>query len=201
MRQSGSSIVEVVVMMVIISVSIVGIYSMVNNAQKLAKTTDDRLIAVNLAKEWLESVGALRDTFVLRSYEAIDCFFTIDISNMNNSKCYQNGITQKSARYLLLDNKTLALNTGSNPAPVCINSAGWFSQEFSKAGTSCNTSPLCGKTQKECQTQFTRNIIFEPCTEPMSECVKVRVDITWWKAVENPAGDESLSLSQVFTRH
>jgi len=51
MRQSGSSIVEVVVMMVIISVSIVGVYSMVNSAQKLAKTTDDRLIATNLAKE------------------------------------------------------------------------------------------------------------------------------------------------------
>lgn len=37
--------------MVIVSVSIVGVYSMINNAQKLAKTTDDRLIATNLAKE------------------------------------------------------------------------------------------------------------------------------------------------------
>jgi len=51
MRQSGSSIIEVVVMMVIMSVSIVGIYSLVNSGQKLAKTTDDRLIATNLAKE------------------------------------------------------------------------------------------------------------------------------------------------------
>lgn len=51
MRQSGSSIIEVVVMIVIISVSVVGIYSLVNSAQKLAKTADDRLIATNLARE------------------------------------------------------------------------------------------------------------------------------------------------------
>lgn len=51
MRQSGSSIIEVVVMIVIISISVVGIYSLVNSAQKLAKTADDRLIATNLARE------------------------------------------------------------------------------------------------------------------------------------------------------
>ncbi len=55
-KYAGSSIVEVVVMMLIISISIVGIYSMVNNGQKLAKLTDDRLTALNIAKEGLESV-------------------------------------------------------------------------------------------------------------------------------------------------
>ena len=62
MRQSGSSIVEVIVMMLIMSISIVGVYSMINNAQKLAKSTDDRLLATNLAKEALESVESLRDS-------------------------------------------------------------------------------------------------------------------------------------------
>ena len=51
MRQRGSSIVEVVVMMVIMSISLIGIYSLVNSGQSLAKTADDRLIATNLAKE------------------------------------------------------------------------------------------------------------------------------------------------------
>ena len=184
--------------MVIVSVSIVGVYSMINNAQKLAKTTDDRLIATNLAKEWLESVESLRDTFKLRAYEGTNnCFFTIDISNLNDSKCYQNGITQTNARYHLLDNKTLAVNLDANPAPVCINSAGWYSQEFSTGITSCKTADICGGNfQKWCKTRFTRNIVFEPCTEPMSECVKVRVDITWWKW-----NQDTLSLRQVFTKH
>lgn len=122
MRQSGSSIVEVVVMMVIISVSIVGVYSMINSAQKLAKTTDDRLIATNLAKEGLESVGALRDTFKLRAHEGTNnCFFTIDLSNLNNDKCYYTSET--GTKYLLLDNKTLGVNADNKPAPVCINNA------------------------------------------------------------------------------
>lgn len=51
MRQRGSSIVEVVVMMLIMSISLIGIYTLVNSAQKLAKTADDKLIATNLAKE------------------------------------------------------------------------------------------------------------------------------------------------------
>jgi Tfp pilus assembly protein PilV len=51
MRESGSSIVEVVIMMLIISMSIIGIYSMVNNGQRLAILTDDRLTAINMAKE------------------------------------------------------------------------------------------------------------------------------------------------------
>jgi Tfp pilus assembly protein PilV len=50
-RATGSSIVEVMVMMLIISVSIVGIYSMVNNGQKLAALADDRLTGINIAKE------------------------------------------------------------------------------------------------------------------------------------------------------
>lgn len=108
--------------MVIISVSIVGVYSMINSAQKLAKTTDDRLIATNLAKEGLESVGALRDTFKLRAHEGTNnCFFTIDLSNLNNDKCYYTSET--GTKYLLLDNKTLGVNADNKPAPVCINNA------------------------------------------------------------------------------
>jgi len=145
MRQSGSSIVEVVVMMVIISVSIVGVYSMINNAQKLAKTTDDRLIATNLAKEGLESVGALRDTFKLRAHEGTDsCFFTIDLSNMNNDKCYYPTSTSKT-KYILRDDKTLAVNNDTKPGPVCINSNGWYSQELSTPSVNCSTDlTFCG---------------------------------------------------------
>jgi len=177
--------------MVIMSVSIVGIYSLVNSGQKLAKTTDDRLIATNLAKEWLESIGALRDTFNLRAYDAGDCFFTIDTSNQNNDKCYQTGTT-----YFLKDDKTIT--TTLTKMPVCINTHGWYSQEWSKTDTACDTNtPRCWWIQqKECVTQFTRSISFLPCGAGMRECVKAEVHITWWKEKE-----QALSLGQTFTRH
>lgn len=202
MRQSGSSIIEVVVMIVIISVSVVGIYSLVNSAQKLAKTADDRLIATNLAREWLETIGALRDTFTLRSYSANDCFFTIDGSNLDDDKCYRDGALT-GTKYYLLDDKTLA--TTPVNIPVCINTDGWYSQESSKTGVDCKTSPLCGWTlQKECQTQFTRSIVFEPCGTDMTECVTAKVNIVWWKKKMINSiltQDQSLTLEQTFTRH
>jgi len=122
MRQRGSSIVEVVVMMLIMSISLIGIYTLVHSSQKLAKIADDRLIATNLAKEGLESIGALRDTFLLRAYQVDECFFTIDSSNGDKMKC-----PQIDTNYVLSDDKMLKL---SEETAVCVNMHGWYSQEF-----------------------------------------------------------------------
>lgn len=122
MRQRGSSIVEVVVMMLIMSISLIGIYTLVHSSQKLAKIADDRLIATNLAKEGLESIGALRDTFLLRAYQVDNCFFTIDASNADTAQC-----PQIDTDYVLLDDKKLR---AINEAAVCVNQHGWYSQEF-----------------------------------------------------------------------
>lgn len=70
---SGTSLVEVMVMMVILSISIVGIYAMVNRGKELAVLTDTRLSAINIAREGLESVTTLRDTFALKGYESGNC--------------------------------------------------------------------------------------------------------------------------------
>lgn len=107
-------------MMLIISISIVGIYSMVNNGQKLAKLTDDRLTALNIAKEGLESIGALRDTFIMKSFGANGCFFTIDSKNYGLCPL-------TSETYIFSDTKTLLSKTGD--FSVCINPDGWYSQE------------------------------------------------------------------------
>jgi Tfp pilus assembly protein PilV len=203
MRQSGSSIVEVIIMMVIMSMSIVGVYSMVNSAQKLAKNTDDQLIATNLAKEWIESIAALRDTFVLRAHDTKKCFFTIDGSNFDINKCYLDNKISR-ANYILLDNKTLRASSDTAPIPVCINEFGWYSQEWSKTGTDCKSAEMCGQgKQKSCRTWFTRNIVFEACgPETLNQCVKARALITWWKKnAGGTAKTEQLALEQIFTRH
>jgi len=70
---SGTSLTEVMVMMVILSMAIVGIYSMVNSGGELALLTDTRLKAINIAREGLESVATLRDTFALKGFEPGEC--------------------------------------------------------------------------------------------------------------------------------
>lgn len=175
--------------MLIMSISIIGIYTLVNSAQKLAKTADDRLIATNLAKEWLESIGALRDTFLLRAYQVEGCFFSIDISNGDTSKC-----PEADENYFLKDNKTLT-TTGS--ADICIETNGWHSQELSREWTTCVDTPRCwGILQKECRTPFSRTITFTSCEGGLDECVEAQVDVKWG---ESP--DKELSLKQIFTRH
>jgi hypothetical protein len=174
-------------MMLIMSISLIGIYTLVNSGQKLAKNSDDRLVATNLAKEWLESIGALRDSFLLRAYSVDDCFFTIDISNGDSDKCPAEG-----EQYFLQDNKTLS-STGT--AAVCIGTNGWYSHQFAKEWIACADAPKCGWiVQKECQTPFSRTITFMECGWGMNECIQAQVAISWW-------ADEKLSLEQIFTRH
>lgn len=48
---SGTSLVEVMVMMVILGISLVGIFSLVDSGQKLATLSDIRLNAINIARE------------------------------------------------------------------------------------------------------------------------------------------------------
>lgn len=191
-KYAWSSIVEVVVMMLIISISIVGIYSMVNNGQKLAKLTDDRLTALNIAKEGLESVGALRDTFIMKSFNANGCFFTLDSKNYGLCPL-------TTENYILSDTKTLWAKTGD--FTVCINSDGWYSQEkISSTPNSCNktVTPICGgNITSGCRTRFSRKIDFEKCSNPQDtkKCVKARVEVTWWNT-----SDTSISLEQEFTK-
>lgn len=61
MKNRGSTLVEVVVMMFILNVSLVGTYSMIHNAQKLTKATENKLIAANIAQEGIETIETLRD--------------------------------------------------------------------------------------------------------------------------------------------
>lgn len=117
------TLVEVVVMMVILSVALVGIYSLVNSGQRLASQSDNRLVAVNIARAGLEGVTSLRDTSLLQKFSANrDCFFSID-GEVLPGKCLD-----INSQYILLDDGTLA---SSADFSVCINENGWYSQENS----------------------------------------------------------------------
>jgi Tfp pilus assembly protein PilV len=211
---SGTSLTEVMVMMVILGISIVGIYSMVDSGRKLANLTDTRLSAINIAREGLESVATLRDTFALKWYDSGACgwtsaFFSLDEQILINtpSNCPQ----ELPTTYILKDDKTLTVSAGSS---VCINELGWYSQEQSMSSGADNTNcqaptfdnkcscadtlTLCGKNiTQECKTNFKRDIIFTTCDAPidLEYCVEVNSKVVWW----TEDADDTLELSQIMT--
>lgn len=190
-------------MMLIISISIVGIYSMVNNGQKLATLTDDRLVGINVAKEGIESIGALRDTFDLRSYNSNDCFFTIDGENYGNCPL----VTSPTTNYILSDKKTL-IPINSNDFSLCLNEHSWYSQEKINTSSSCNkTVPIiCGGNKTgTCRTRFTRKIYFQTCSNPtdLHQCIKAKVEVSWATDADRARhtdDDKTITLEQVFTK-
>lgn len=216
---SGSSLVEVMVMMVILSITLVGIYSMVDSGKKLAYLTDTRLNAVNIAREWLESVTTLRDTFALNGYESgtcggTDAFFSTDGHILLDTNC---PIIQNTTEtpYTLDDSKSLEKKDPLwNPNyDVCINESGWYSQEFSNKNwytlSECRNNPnncvpcsttttYCEtNTTQSCKTQFQRKITFtnDGCNGYNTKyCIHVYSKV-WW----GTDADNSLTLDQIIT--
>ena len=124
------------VMMFIMTISIVGVYTVVNNGQRLAYSTDQRRIALSIAREGIEGVTNLRDTFDLRKYTADpECFFSLDASNYGECPTIDTVYALLPAPY--------RLESGGNVS-VCIDSDGWYNQEKISDTENCsNTTPLC----------------------------------------------------------
>jgi Tfp pilus assembly protein PilV len=58
----GNSIIEVMVVLLILTVGIVGTYGILDSGQKLSTTTQNRIKAINIAREGMEAVENIRDT-------------------------------------------------------------------------------------------------------------------------------------------
>lgn len=209
----GSSLVEVMIMMLILSVSIVGIYSMVGSGQKLATITDERRLALNLAREGLEGIGNLRDTFTLRSYspptglsDLNSCFFTTN--GLNYGSCPS---TLPDSKYVLQYNDsgnseysggyTLKLPTAADFS-VCIDKNGWYSQSMiypsNPASTYTNTTlPTCKWSNDiSCRTKYERFITFKSCGTGPKVCITATVSVSW-----GTSDDKKVVLEQSFTKN
>jgi hypothetical protein len=119
---------------------------MVSNGQLLASLSDTRLVALNIAREGLESVTTLRDTFSLANYSSGTCstgsvaaFFTTNGSQILTDNCPVMVTSPvpplpptpaATPYYILDDNKGLTVGT-INDTHVCINEYGWYSQQYS----------------------------------------------------------------------
>lgn len=78
----GTSIVEALVVMVMISIGLSWLFGIFSESQKLSTSTEYRIQAIQIAREWIEAVGNIRDTNRL--------LFAADYNNCWNTRSYNN---------------------------------------------------------------------------------------------------------------
>lgn len=76
----GNSIIEVMVVIIILTIGITGTYNIINSGQKLSVTSENRIKAINIAREGLEAIENIRDTNWIK--------FSSDYTNCWNVKNY-----------------------------------------------------------------------------------------------------------------
>lgn len=82
---SGTSIAEALVVMVIVVTWVVWMYDIITRAQKLSNETSSRIIATQIAREWIEAMMNIRDTnYILFSWDIQNCWNVVNY----NTNCF-----------------------------------------------------------------------------------------------------------------
>lgn len=136
-NRRGTSIIEIMVVIVVLSVGIVGAYNIVMSGQKLSATSTNKIKAINIAREGLELVENIRDTNWLKfSSDYDNCWKVRDY----NPSCIGTAGTydipagsyilsqDSDSRWTLESRSQTSTYTGSLVSfPVYINSQGLIS--------------------------------------------------------------------------
>ena len=61
-NKNWTTIVEAMVVMLIVVIWIIWMYNIYSKSQNLSNTTQNRLIAIDIAREWIEAMTNIRDT-------------------------------------------------------------------------------------------------------------------------------------------
>jgi len=73
--EKASSLIEVMIAMLIITVWIIWLYTINDSAQKLSSGVKNRIQAVSIAREWLEATTNIRDTnFKIYPWDTKNCW-------------------------------------------------------------------------------------------------------------------------------
>ncbi|MDP2103376.1 MAG: prepilin-type N-terminal cleavage/methylation domain-containing protein [Candidatus Gracilibacteria bacterium] len=176
----GNSIIEIMVVIIILTVGIIGTYGILSSGQKLSITSENRIKAINIAREGLEAVENIRDTNWIK--------FSSDYENCWKVKDYDPtciGITGKAfpgGSYTLVQNNTLWYLSGTiAPSATYTTYRGQFPVYLDNKGLSTSSGsaalPLCGSTKNtDCQSIFTREI---QISNPDADHLKVNSIVTW----------------------
>ena len=182
----GNSIIEVMVVIVLLSIGIMGTYGIVDSGQKLATTSDNRIRAINIAREWLEAVENIRDTnWIKFSSDYNNCWRTKDY----NVSCIGNTVTTLSGSNVLVQSWSLWYLSGATTLfPVYLDTNGLSSS--SGSNINCSTARTV-----DCKTIFERQI---QITYPVdTDHMKINSIVSWrdWSKTEK----HKINLETVLT--
>ncbi|MCK9272513.1 prepilin-type N-terminal cleavage/methylation domain-containing protein [Candidatus Gracilibacteria bacterium] len=173
-NKKGNSIIEVVIVIVILTIGIVGTYEIVNSGQKLATTTENRIKAINIAREGLEAVTNIRDTnWIKFSSDYEHCW---NVANYN-SNCIGAGFSVPTLTGgILYQKESLWYLSGSTNNKIYLDNNGMVYQTGASSIAWDNT--LCTNlVSKSCRTGFTRDIQIN--TSFPSESMKINSIVKW----------------------
>ncbi|MFZ4461416.1 MAG: type IV pilus modification PilV family protein [Patescibacteria group bacterium] len=167
----GNSIIEVIVVMLVLTTGLTGAYGILSSGQTLAVTTENRIKAVNIAREGIEAVENIRSTnWIKFSSDYNACYDTADynplcIGNTNPARPY----SLKSGSYIMTGNSggAWSLSGVTSPGsytgatrpqylavfPIYLDSNGLLSQKGPPPSLKCTNT-----ISRNCVSIFTREI-------------------------------------------
>jgi Tfp pilus assembly protein PilV len=79
----ATSIIEAIIVLLIVVTGITGVYSLLSSSQKLALSTWNRIEAIQIARDWLESFTNVRDTnWILFSADYDNCWNALNYQSV-----------------------------------------------------------------------------------------------------------------------
>lgn len=176
--QRGNSIIEVIVVITILTIGIVGTYNIINNGQKLSSTAENRIKAINIAREWLEAVENIRDTNWIKFSSDYDNCWKVKDYNIN---CI--GVPGKeftSGSYILIQSGSLWTLSGTIiPSTTYTTYLGQFPiflDNNSLPMSIGNNTPCSSFQTRNCKTIFTREI---QISHPDATHMKINSIVKW----------------------
>lgn len=162
--RQANTLIEIMVVIVIVTVGIVGTYALLGSGSRLAASTQNRIQAIGMAREGMESVQNIRDTNWLRfSSDTKNCFATKDY----NPSCIGNPSNPNSlygTGYVLIRNNDAWYLTGSTTGSgIAYDGSGYLTQN-----TPLPSTPCTGELKTNCIIRgYTRSIdIIDPGVDP-----------------------------------
>lgn len=182
------TLLEIMGMLFIVSVGLLTVWQITYSGQKLVNNTENRIKAINLAREGIEAVTNIRDTNWVRFYKKKYCWNVQDYNQKNSgdATCVGDDIPSPDVAILsgtyipyLSGSVWYVTNEGTNTG-IYMNGSGFPFQ----TGSIIPSYPRCTvNTVTWCVTQFFRTVTISPMSpdplDSFASGMTVRSTVTW----------------------
>lgn len=155
-KSQGVSLIEIIAMMTILGIAIAAMFSTVTGGIFFAKDSENRIKAINLAREWLEGVTDMRNTNWLRfSSDQANCWKVKDYNATCIGNTFSDSLTDGS--YILLNKNGAWYLTGST---ATTGSGLWIGNDgyYVASGVTADDPRCTLDLRTNCRSVFTREI-------------------------------------------